>query len=121
MLTSRRALANHAVGAGPGLCGVSERETAREFTAQMSVRDGRWRLYVVLLGTTERCPEFTFGRRHAVPTLTERSRALNRPGFEPVAGGEWALSEDSEMPDDPGTAVVLIAATRVRSRAGVVA
>ncbi|MFF8947991.1 DUF6303 family protein [Streptomyces sp. NPDC014940] len=100
---------------------MREQETAREFTAQMSVRDGRWRLYVVLLGTTERWPEFTFGRRRAVPTLTERSRALNRLGFEPMADGAWAWSEDSEIPDDPSTAVLLIASTQVRSRAGVVA
>ncbi|MGW3511516.1 DUF6303 family protein [Streptomyces sp. NPDC000994] len=100
---------------------MREQETAREFTAQMSVRDGRWRLYVVLLGTTERWPEFAFGRRRSVPTLTERSRALSVLGFEPVAGGEWAWSEDSEIPDDPATAVVLIAAIRVRSRAEVAA
>lgn len=100
---------------------MREQDKPREFTAQMSVRDGRSRLYVVLLGTTQRWPEFTFGRRRSVPTLTERSRALNVLGFEPVAGGEWAWSEDSEIPDDPASSVVLIAAIRVHSRAGVVA
>ncbi|MEU6282099.1 DUF6303 family protein [Streptomyces sp. NPDC047028] len=88
------------------------------FRAQMSVRGGRWRLYVVLLGTTERWPEFSFGRR-SVPTLAERSRALKRLGFEPVEDGEWSWSEDSEIVGDPTTAVILIATTQVRSRAGV--
>ncbi|MFJ2568614.1 DUF6303 family protein [Streptomyces sp. NPDC087568] len=100
---------------------MREQEKPREFAAQMSVRDGCWRLYVVLLRTTERWPEFAFGRRRPVPTLTERSRALSVLGFEPVAGGEWAWSEDSKIPDDPATAVILIAAIRVRSRAEVAA
>ncbi|MFJ4552791.1 DUF6303 family protein [Streptomyces sp. NPDC088817] len=100
---------------------MREQEKPREFTAQMSVRDGRWCLYVVLLGTTEPWPEFAFSRRRPVPTLTERSRALSVLGFEPVAGGEWAWSEDSKIPDDPATAVILIAAIRVRSRAEVAA
>ncbi|MFJ2736787.1 DUF6303 family protein [Streptomyces sp. NPDC087317] len=98
---------------------MREQEEPREFTAQMSVRDGRWRLYVVLLGTTERWPEFAFGRRRPVPTLKERSRALSALGFEPVAGGKWTWSEDSEIHGDPATAVILIAAIRVRSRAEV--
>ncbi|MFJ8350490.1 DUF6303 family protein [Streptomyces sp. NPDC094153] len=100
---------------------MREQEKPREFTAQMSVRDGRWRVYVVLLGTTEQWPEFTFGRRRPVPTLTERSRALSALGFEPVADGEWTWSEDSKIPNDPTTAVILIAAIRVRSRAEVAA
>ncbi|MFR9794633.1 DUF6303 family protein [Streptomyces sp. MS06] len=100
---------------------MSAQETAREFIAQMSVRDGCWRVYVVLFGTTERWPEFAFGRRRPVPTLMERSRALRALGFEPVDGGAWEWSEDSTVPEDPTTAVILMASTRVRSRAGVVA
>ncbi|MFR0353404.1 DUF6303 family protein [Streptomyces sediminimaris] len=96
---------------------MSGQTSAREFTAQMSVRAGRWRLYVVLLDTTERWPECRFGR--VVPTFTERTHALAALGFEPVPGAEWSWTEDRENPDDPASAVVLIAAMRVRSRSGV--
>ncbi|WP_432018934.1 DUF6303 family protein [Streptomyces sp. 1222.5] len=89
---------------------------AEEFTAQLSLRGGRWRLYVVLLNTTERWPDHPFG--HAVPTFTERTDALSVLGFEPVPGAEWTWTEDSENPDDPASPVVLIAAVRVRSWAG---
>lgn len=87
------------------------------FTAQMSVFKGRWRLYVVLLnaGVTP-WPEFSFERAEPVPTFTERLEALSVLGFEPVPGGEWRWVEDSKDPDDPSSPVVLIAATRVRSR-----
>ncbi|MFF4145613.1 DUF6303 family protein [Streptomyces sp. NPDC001698] len=90
---------------------------AREFTAQMSMRRGRWRLYVVLLNTSERWPEYGFGS--AVPTFTERAEAFSVLGFEPVPGAEWTWTEDSENPDDPASPVALIAAVRVRSRVGV--
>lgn len=92
---------------------------AGEFTAQMSVFKGRWRLYVVLLNSTERWPEFGFDRAVPVPTFTERADALNVLGFEPVPGAEWRWVEDSKDPDDPSSPVVLIAATRVRSWSGV--
>jgi hypothetical protein len=91
---------------------------AREFTAQVSVYKGRWRLYVVLLNTTELWPEFSFDRADPVPTLTERVNALSVLGFEPVPGAEWRWTEDSQDPDDPSSPVVLIAATRVRSWTG---
>lgn len=91
------------------------------FTAQMSVFKGRWRLYVVLLNTTERWPEFTFADSLTVPTFTERTDALNVLGFEPVPGTEWLWTEDSDDPDNPASPVVLIAATQVRSREGAVA
>ncbi|QES42929.1 hypothetical protein DEJ49_19825 [Streptomyces venezuelae] len=90
----------------------------REFTAQMSVFKGRWRLYVVLLHTTECWPEFGFDRALPVPTFTERTEALSVLGFEPVPGAEWVWTEDSETHDDPASPVVLIAATRVRSWTG---
>jgi hypothetical protein len=92
---------------------VSGQKSAREFTAQMSVREGCWRLYVVLMNTTERWPDHRFGR--SVPTFTDRTDALNVLGFEPVAGAEWTWTEDSEIPDNPASPVVLIAAIRVRS------
>ncbi|WUS05083.1 DUF6303 family protein [Streptomyces sp. NBC_01261] len=87
----------------------------------MSVREGRWRLYVVLLNTAERWPEHAFSSRQGpkVPTLTARSQALSVLGFEPLPGAEWEWSEDSETPDDPASPVILIAAIRVRSWSGV--
>ncbi|MER6954472.1 DUF6303 family protein [Streptomyces sp. NPDC000618] len=96
---------------------MSGQQRAREFAAQMSVRAGRWRLYVVLLNTTEQWPEHRFGR--SVPTFTDRTDALSVLGFEPVPGAEWTWTEDSELPDDPASPVVLIAAIRVRARSGV--
>jgi hypothetical protein len=91
---------------------------AREFTAQMSVYKGRWRLYIVLLNTTDLWPEFSFDRAAPAPTLTERTEALSVLGFELVPGAEWRWTEDSQDPDDPSSPVVLIAATRVRSWTG---
>ncbi|MGW5767543.1 DUF6303 family protein [Streptomyces longwoodensis] len=88
--------------------------TSKTFTAQVSMRQGRWRLYVALLNTTARWPEHHFGR--AVPTFTQRTDALKALGFEPVPGAEWSWTEDSEIPDDPSSAVLLIAAIQVRSR-----
>jgi len=86
---------------------------SREFAAQMSARDGRWRLYVALLNTTERWPDHRFGRM--VPTFTERTDALSALGFEPVPGAAWEWTEDSETPDNPASPVILIATIRVRS------
>jgi hypothetical protein len=79
---------------------------AREFTAQMSVSKGRWRLYVVLLNTTELWPEFSFDRGEPVPTFMERVNALSVLGFESVPGAEWEWTEDSQDPDDPASAPV---------------
>ena len=96
---------------------MSGQNTAREFTAQMSVRAGHWRLYVALMNTTERWPDYWFTR--TVPTFTDRLRALLVLGFEPVSGAEWVWTEDSETLDDPASPVILIAAIRVRSSLGV--
>ncbi|MFJ7334644.1 DUF6303 family protein [Streptomyces sp. NPDC101116] len=92
---------------------------AGEFTAQMSTRRGRWRLYVVLMNTTARWPEHNFDRGGPVPTLTDRVNALSVLGFEPVPDAAWQWTEDSETPFDPSSPVLLIAAIRVRSRAEV--
>ncbi|MFI2422900.1 DUF6303 family protein [Streptomyces sp. NPDC018955] len=94
---------------------------AREFTAQMSMYRGRWRLYVVLLNTAERWPEYGFDRALPVPTFTERAQALSVLGFEPLPGAAWAWTEDRDNLDDPASPVVLIAAIRVRSWTGVAA
>ncbi|KKD09718.1 hypothetical protein TN53_01385 [Streptomyces sp. WM6386] len=77
-------------------------------------KDG-WRLYVVLMDTTDPWPEFGFDRAAPVPTFTERVNALSVLGFEPVPGAEWEWTEYSADPDDPSTAVTLLAAMRVRS------
>jgi hypothetical protein len=82
----------------------------------MSVFKGRWRLYVVLLNTTDPWPERDFERSAPVPTFTERADALSALGFEPVPGTEWTWTEDSETYGDPASPVVLIAAAQVRSR-----
>ncbi|NEB04338.1 hypothetical protein G3I78_35610 [Streptomyces sp. SID13726] len=84
----------------------------------MSVFKGRWRVYVVLMNTTDAWPEFGFDRALPVPTFTERMEALSVLGFEPVPGAEWAWTEDSEAYGDPASPVVLIAAMRVRSWTG---
>ncbi|MFE7278074.1 DUF6303 family protein [Streptomyces sp. NPDC057623] len=91
---------------------------AGEFTAQMSVFKGRWRLYVVLLNTTDPWPEFSFDRAAPVPTFTERVNALSVLGFEPVPGAGWQWTEDTEIPFDPASPVVLIAGIQVRSWTG---
>ncbi|MFJ9249934.1 DUF6303 family protein [Streptomyces sp. NPDC101776] len=96
---------------------MNAQQSTREFTAQMSVRDGRWRLYVALMNTTDRWPDHRFGR--TVPTFTDRTDALSVLGFEPVTGAEWEWTEDTETYGDPASPVVLIAAIRVRSWAGV--
>ncbi|MFF9406134.1 DUF6303 family protein [Streptomyces anandii] len=82
------------------------------FTAQMSMRRGRWRLYVVLLNTTDPWPEYEFGA--TVPTLTQRVNAFSVLGFEPLPGATWAWTEDREVPDDHASPVLLIAAVPVR-------
>ncbi|MEV6399576.1 DUF6303 family protein [Streptomyces sp. NPDC051907] len=92
---------------------------AAVFTAQMSMREGRWRLYVVLMNTTERWPEYRFGP--AVPTFTDRVNALNVLGFEPLPDATWEWTEDTETHDDPASPVILIAAVGVRSRTGAIA
>jgi hypothetical protein len=93
---------------------------AQEFTAQVSMSKGRWRLYVALLNAgAAPWPEFSFERAEPVPTFTERADALSVLGYEPIPGAEWRWTEYSDDPDDPSSPVVLIAAIRVRSRTGV--
>ncbi|MFI1867375.1 DUF6303 family protein [Streptomyces jumonjinensis] len=85
------------------------------FRAQMVWRaDGRWHLYVVLFGVS-RWAEHRFAPG-PVPTRAERSQALARLGYELVPGAEWVWTEDGERPGDDTSAVLLIAATTVRSR-----
>ncbi|MER6334652.1 DUF6303 family protein [Streptomyces sp. NPDC001034] len=85
-----------------------------EFTAQMALREGRWRLYVVVLNTTDAWAEYSFGRTGRVPTRAERAEALAVLGYELGQDAQWRWVEDSETPDDPASPVLLIAATQVR-------
>ncbi|WP_329306494.1 DUF6303 family protein [Streptomyces sp. NBC_01260] len=91
----------------------------KDHTAQMSIRGGRWRLYVVLMGVpVSQWPEHDFGPTPVVPPLTERSRALAALGFVFTDGAEWEWEEYSETPDDDTSPVRLLASVKVRSREG---
>lgn len=86
--------------------------TEETYTAQLSQRAGRWRLYVVIYGET--CwPEAYFAPGPAVPTPTERARALAALGYVRVGDDGWEWTESSEDYEDPSSPVVLIAATTV--------
>ncbi|WP_405629301.1 DUF6303 family protein [Streptomyces sp. NBC_01174] len=90
-----------------------------EHTAQVSIRGGRWCLYVVLMGVpVSQWPEHYFGRAVQVPTVDERSRALTALGFVFMDGAEWEWTEYSETPDDDTSPVRLLASIKVRSPDG---
>ncbi|MFD7857327.1 DUF6303 family protein [Streptomyces microflavus] len=87
-------------------------------TAQMSSRDGRWVLYVALMGGgVSQWPEHDFGPG-GVPTLAERSGALTGLGFVLTGGAEWEWTEYLERPDDDTSPVRLLASVQVCSRDG---
>ncbi|MFH9211441.1 DUF6303 family protein [Streptomyces globisporus] len=89
-----------------------------EHTAQLAHRDGRWTLYVVLMGVpVSQWPEHDFGPV-GVPTLAERSRVLTGLGFVFMGGAEWAWTEYGMWPDDDTSPVRLLATVQVCSRDG---
>ncbi|MER0424693.1 DUF6303 family protein [Streptomyces microflavus] len=89
-----------------------------EHTAQLSSRDGRWLLYVVLMGVpVSQWPEHDFAPGN-VPTPAERSRALTDLGFVFTDGAAWAWEEYPERPDDDSSPVRLLASVQVCSRNG---
>lgn len=89
-----------------------------EHTAQLSIRTGRWTLYVALLGVpVSQWPEHDFGTE-VVPTPAERSRALTDLGFVFTDGAEWVWQEYPEGQDDDTSPVRLLASVRVCSRDG---
>lgn len=91
----------------------------REYTAQLSIRGGRWCLYVALMDVAgSRWPEHYFRRALRVPTVAERSRALTALGFVFTDGAEWKWEEYSETHGDDSSPVVLLASVRVCSRDG---
>ncbi|WP_028814731.1 DUF6303 family protein [Streptomyces flavidovirens] len=94
---------------------------AATFTAQMTVSQttGCWRLYVALLGVRAApWPEHDFGHGAAVPTVAERSRALNALGYTFTDGTEWEWTETSDTVDDAASPVRLIASITVGEAAG---
>ncbi|MEV8225033.1 DUF6303 family protein [Streptomyces sp. NPDC079167] len=91
----------------------------KEYTAQLSNRGGRWRLYVELVDVQGApWPEHDFGPAPIVPTMAERSRALTALGFVFTDDAEWAWTEHSEIHGDDTSPVLLLASVRVRSRDG---
>lgn len=90
-----------------------------EHTAQVSIRDGGWCLYVALMGVpVSQWPEHSFYHPVQVPTLDERSRALTALGFVFTDGAEWEWTEYSETPGDDTSPVRLLASIVVRSLNG---
>ncbi|MFE2871863.1 DUF6303 family protein [Embleya sp. NPDC059259] len=86
--------------------------------ALMSFREGRWRVFVAVPGRVSLWPEHRFPRGALVPTIAERSRAVNALGFVFTNGAEWEWTEDAEVPGDDASRVRLIAAIRVRPADG---
>lgn len=90
-----------------------------EHTAQLSIRGGRWCLYVALMGgPVSQWPEHDLGSSPAVPTVAERSRALTALGFVFKDRAEWKWEEYSEAPEDDASPVRLLASVQVCSRDG---
>ncbi|MEV6141902.1 DUF6303 family protein [Streptomyces sp. NPDC051992] len=91
-----------------------------DHSAQISVRGGRWCLYVALMGVpVSHWPKHCFGPAAVVPTVAERSRALTELGYVFMDGAEWEWEEYSETTGDVTSPVRLLASIRVRSRNGV--
>ncbi|MBK3542461.1 DUF6303 family protein [Streptomyces sp. MBT60] len=89
-----------------------------EHTAQLSIRTGRWTLYVALMGVpVSQWPEHNFGSG-VTPTPAERSRALTDLGFVFTDGAEWAWEEYPARQDDDTSPVLLVASIKVCSRNG---
>ncbi|MGW1767986.1 DUF6303 family protein [Streptomyces sp. NPDC002073] len=84
--------------------------------AQMTCRAGTWHLYVTEWGST-RWPEHVFTGA-AVPTVEERSRALEGLGYVFTGEPEWTWVEDAEQFGNPASPVVLIAAADVAPAGG---
>lgn len=90
--------------------------TPDTFTAQMAIArsTGRWRLYVVIYGELVfEWPEYVFDGA-TVPTVQDRSRALDALGYTFTDSPRWDWTEDYAPGDDPAGPVRLIASARVR-------
>ncbi|GGT62519.1 DUF6303 family protein [Streptomyces lateritius] len=86
---------------------------ATTIIAHLSSRRDRWRLYVVLPRPVSAWPEADLGSGE-VPTVRERSRALNALGYTFTDGAEWQWTETTLWPDDPTARAYLIASIEVR-------
>ncbi|MGW6567801.1 DUF6303 family protein [Streptomyces sp. NPDC054975] len=82
-------------------------------TAHLTGRNDRWRLYVILPGPVADWPEYDLGAGE-VPTVRERSRALNALGYVFTDGAEWRWTETTLWPNDPAARAYLIASIEVR-------
>ncbi|SCK47210.1 DUF6303 family protein [Streptomyces sp. WMMB 322] len=92
---------------------------AKTHTAQISPARGPWVLYVVLLNAPGvPWPEYEFAPGETVPTLAERSRALNALGYVFTDGTEWRWNEVTVTPGDPTSAVRLFASIEVEEASG---
>ncbi|WP_439675692.1 DUF6303 family protein [Embleya sp. MST-111070] len=88
------------------------------FKALLSCRNGRWRVVVPVSGLVRDWPRHYFAHGSAVPTMAERSRALNALGFVFTDGAAWDWMEDADVPGDDTSPVRLTAAIDVRSAGG---
>ena len=94
---------------------------AREFRAHLSASTGGWRLYVVVPGSVDPWPEYSFGSGERVPTFTQRAQAFKALGFVQAPETVWEWTEFSTDPADPASPVWLLACVLVRSRQEAVA
>ncbi|MCG7525047.1 DUF6303 family protein [Streptomyces sp. OfavH-34-F] len=86
------------------------------FPARMAIGQstGRWRLYVAIYGIPGfQWPEYVFGGT-TVPSVQDRSRALDALGYTFIGDPVWDWVEDYAPGDDPAQPVSLIASARVR-------
>ncbi|MFD3944076.1 DUF6303 family protein [Streptomyces sp. NPDC058579] len=86
---------------------------AATITAHLTGRNDRWRLYVLLPGPVADWPEYDLGSGE-MPTVRERSRALNALGYVFTDGAEWRWTETTLWPNDPDARAYLIASVEVR-------
>ncbi|WP_330313276.1 DUF6303 family protein [Streptomyces sp. NBC_00523] len=86
------------------------------FPAVMTTQQdtGRWRLYVAIYGVpASQWPEYVFDGA-TVPSVRDRSRALDALGYTFTASPEWGWIEDYVPGDDPAQPVSLFASAQVR-------
>lgn len=67
-----------------------------------------WELYLVVYNTTEQWPAHAWpaSRRHQIPTIAERTKALAGLGYAPAPDREWDWCE-GETPDFHGHPVTV--------------
>ncbi|MFE3492863.1 DUF6303 family protein [Streptomyces sp. NPDC059175] len=83
--------------------------------AHLTNGGGVWQVYVIRHGLPVcQWPAHVFPAGAEVPSVQERSRALNALGFVFTHGGCWEWVEFSVDPADPSSPVRFLAATTVR-------